>query len=129
AVLVMIQTAWAATPSNGAAVISRSPVVGQLALFSGGMLTLGLLYGVTRRYHYQVRKVQIPISGLPEAFHGLRIVQLSDIHSGSFDSPRAVSKGVEMAMGLKPDLILFSGDLVNNRAEEFKPYVEIFGRL
>ncbi|MGK6352201.1 metallophosphoesterase [Parapedobacter sp. DT-150] len=127
AVLLAVQAAWAATPNSG--VVSRSPAIGQLAMFSGGMLTLGLLYGVFRRYRYQVRTVQIPISGLPKAFHGLRIVQLSDIHAGSFDNPGAVSKGVDMAMALQPDLILFSGDLVNNRADEFKPYLDIFARL
>ncbi len=128
-VLVAVQTAWAATAASDAAVVSRNPVVGQLAMLSGGMLTLGLLYGVFRRYRYHVRTAQIPISNLPKAFHGLRIVQLSDIHAGSFDNPQAVGKGVEMAMALKPDLILFSGDLVNNRADEFKPYLDIFAKL
>ncbi|MBK1440249.1 metallophosphoesterase [Parapedobacter sp. ISTM3] len=129
AVWVVLQTAWSATPSSGTTNLSRSPIAGQLAMLSGGMLTIGLLYGVSRRYRYQVRTVKIPIRGLPKAFHGLRIVQLSDIHSGSYDNPDAVSKGVDMAMALRPDLILFSGDLVNNRAAEFKPYLDIFARL
>ncbi len=129
AVLATVQSAWAATASSSAFAVSRSPVAGQLAMLSGGLLTLGLIYGVFRRYRYQVRTVQIPITGLPKAFRGLRIVQLSDIHSGSFDNPEAVGKGVDMALALHPDLILFSGDLVNNRADEFKPYLDIFARL
>ena len=129
ALLTGLQTAWATTASSSAHTISRSPIAGQLAMFSGGMLTLGLLYGVSRRYRYQVRTAQIPINDLPKAFHGLRVVQLSDIHSGSFDNPDAVSKGVAMVMALKPDLILFSGDLVNNRADEFEPYLDIFAKL
>ncbi len=129
AVLFAAQTAWAATPISGAPTVSRSPIGGQLAMLSGGVLILGLLYGVFRRYRYQVRTVQVPITGLPKAFQGLRIVQLSDIHSGSFDNPQAVGKGVDMAMALNPDLILFTGDLVNNRADEFKPYLDIFARL
>ncbi|GGG89310.1 hypothetical protein GCM10007415_24320 [Parapedobacter pyrenivorans] len=129
AVSIGLQTAWSTPTSHSTFAFSRNPAVGQLAMLSGGVLILGLLYGVFRRYRYQVRSVQLPISGLPKAFHGLRIVQLSDIHSGSFDNPQAVSKGVDMAMGLNPDLILFTGDLVNNRADEFKPYLDIFARL
>ena len=129
ALLVAVQTTWAAIPISGALTVSRSVVAGQLAMLSGGVLILGLLYGVFRRYRYQVRTVQIPIRGLPKAFEGLRIVQLSDIHAGSFDNPQAVGKGVDMAMALHPDLILFTGDLVNNRADEFKPYLAIFARL
>lgn len=109
--------------------IARSPFIGQLAMLSGGLLFLGLLYGVSRRYRYQVRTVRVPISGLPEGFHGLRIVQLSDIHSGSFDNPEAVRRGVNQALALQPDLVLFSGDLVNNRADEFAPYLDIFAQL
>ncbi|PPL03948.1 hypothetical protein SAMN05444682_102556 [Parapedobacter indicus] len=129
AVFTGLHVAWAAPASAESTVISRSPFVGQLALFSGGLLFLGLLYGVSRRYRYQVRTVQVPIGGLPKAFHGLRVVQLSDIHSGSFDNPAAVRRGVDKVMALKPDLILFSGDLVNNRADEFEPYLDIFTHL
>lgn len=128
-VLLVVKTAWAATPTGQADGVSRSPLAGQLAMLSGGLLTLGLLYGVTRRYRYQVRRVQIPVQGLSDAFHGLRIVHLSDIHAGSFDHPQAVARGIEKAMALQPDLVLFSGDLVNNRADEFKPYLDIFARL
>lgn len=129
AVFTGLHTAWAAPASAENTAISRSPFVGQFAMLSGGLLFLSLLYGVSRRYRYQVRTVRIPVDGLPEAFHGLRIVQLSDIHSGSFDNPNAVRRGVDKAMSLAPDLILFSGDLVNNRADEFKPYLTIFAHL
>lgn len=107
----------------------RSPVVGLLVIVAGILLTFGLVYGVFRRYRYRVRNVQVAISGLPKSFHGFRIVQLSDIHSGSFDNPDAVTRGVDQAMALRPDLIVFTGDLVNHHAEEFKPYLEIFSRL
>jgi Predicted phosphohydrolases len=127
AAMLGLQRLWAS--DAGQIVLRRSPLTGQLAMLSGGILILGLLYGVFRRYRYRVRTVQIPIRGLPKAFHGLRIVQLSDIHSGSFDNPQAVRRGVDKAMALKPDLILFSGDLVNNRADEFEPYLDIFSRL
>ncbi|MFC3196730.1 metallophosphoesterase [Parapedobacter deserti] len=129
AVLVAVQAAGTAPPSDGMATISRSPITAQLAMFSGSLLTLGLLYGVSQRYRYRIRTTQIPIKDLPHAFHGLRIVHLSDIHAGSFDNPQAVAKGVGLAVALNPDLVLFSGDLVNNRADEFEPYLDIFARL
>lgn len=66
---------------------------------------------------------------LPPAFKGLKIIQLSDIHSGSFNNPSAVMRGVQMALDEKPDLILFTGDLVNNRATEMNNYTEIFSKL
>src|SRR5690606_61695 len=98
AVFTGLHMAWAVPALAESTVISRSPFVGQLAMLSGGLLFLGLLYGVTRRYRYQVRTVQVPINGLPKAFHGLRVVQLSDIHSGSFDNPAAVRRGVDKVM-------------------------------
>jgi len=124
-----LHMAWAAPPTVENPAISRSPFIGQLAMAAGSLLFLGLIYGVSRRYRYQVRTVRVPIGGLPKAFHGLRIAQLSDIHSGSFDNPAAVRRGVDKVMALKPDLILFSGDLVNNRADEFEPYLDIFAYL
>lgn len=71
----------------------------------------------------------MPLSSLPKAFRGLRIVQISDIHSGSFDDPEAVAEGVASIMQEKPDLILFTGDLVNDKAEEIVPYLEVFKAL
>jgi len=59
----------------------------------------------------------------------MRIAQISDVHSGSFDNPEAVSEGVAAIMREKPDLILFTGDLVNDRAEEIVPYKEVFNKL
>ncbi|GET29183.1 hypothetical protein SD074_13850 [Prolixibacter sp. SD074] len=95
----------------------------------GGALTSGLVYGMSNRYNYKLRRVRIPINGLPDEFKGLRIVQISDIHSGSFDDPEAVSQGVAAVMEEKPDLILFTGDLVNGRATEIVPYMEVFKAL
>ncbi|HZH96889.1 MAG TPA: metallophosphoesterase, partial [Flavisolibacter sp.] len=59
----------------------------------------------------------------------MRIVQISDIHSGSFTNKEGVRKGVDMIMALKPDLIVFTGDIVNNEAREIVPYLDIFARL
>jgi predicted MPP superfamily phosphohydrolase len=66
---------------------------------------------------------------LPQAFRNLRIVQISDIHSGSFNNKKGVLRGVEKALKLKPDVILFTGDLVNNKADEMEHYMDVFNQL
>jgi predicted MPP superfamily phosphohydrolase len=109
--------------------ISRSTFLKTLALIMGGVSISGFLYGITNRYNYQVKRVKISFRNLPNAFKGMKIVQISDIHSGSFDHHEAVLRGVEKVIEEKPDIIFFTGDLVNNKAEEVKPYMDIFSKV
>lgn len=90
----------------------------------------GMLYGITKgKYRYTVERVKLAFSNLPKSFDGLKVVQISDIHSGSFDSPEDVARGIRMVNDLNPDLILFTGDLVNSNKDEINPYLDIFGSL
>lgn len=109
--------------------ITRSVFLSRLALTLGAGVVVGFIHGITNRYKYQIKKVKIKFPNLPASFSGLKIVQISDIHSGSFDNPEAVNKGVQMALDLKPDIIFFTGDLVNDRSSEVKDYMPIFSRL
>lgn len=109
--------------------ISRSVFLSWLGFGIGGALISSLVYGFSNKYNYQVRRVPLSYSNLPEAFRGLKIVQISDVHSGSFDNKKAVEKGVQEILDLKPDLILFTGDLINDRATEMLGYEDVFGRL
>ena len=109
--------------------IPRSLFIKRMALITGGSMLGGLLYGMSNRYNYQVRNIKLNFKNLPASFRGLRILQISDIHAGSFDSHESVEKGVLKIMEQKPDIIFFTGDLVNNKAEEFNPYIELFSRL
>ncbi|TAD99949.1 MAG: metallophosphoesterase [Bacteroidetes bacterium] len=88
--------------------------------------SFGILSGA---HDYRVRQVKIKLPNLPSEFHGLKIGQLSDIHSGSFYNKTAVKGGVEMLIAQKPDLVFFTGDLVNNEASEMKNYTEVFGKI
>ena len=88
-----------------------------------------LLYGFSNKYNYKVKKLSLHFPNLPSSFKGLKIVQLSDIHSGSFTHKDAVQHGVEKIMALQPDLILFTGDLVNNEATEMDNYMDVFNQL
>src|SRR5690349_12302782 len=103
---------------NDAEGISRSAFLSWLGLALGGGLLGTLIYGFSNKYKYQVVRKQLQFPNVPDAFRGLRIVHISDIHSGSFTNKAAVAKGVEKILKEKPDLILFTGDLVNDRATE-----------
>ncbi|HTN16565.1 MAG TPA: metallophosphoesterase, partial [Chitinophagaceae bacterium] len=109
--------------------ISRSTFLSRVALALGAGAVAGFVHGITNRYRYQVKRVKISFPNLPTAFAGLKIVQISDIHSGSFDNPEAVNKGIQMALDLKPDLIFFTGDLVNDRSSEVGEYKPILSQL
>ena len=119
---------FSARPSGGEG-ISRSVFMQQLGLLLGATALGGFIYGLSNRYNYQVRKLSLRFANLPESFRGLRILQLSDIHSGSFDNEEAVLHGIQKAMAQKPDVILFTGDLVNNIATEIEPYKHLFAQL
>lgn len=109
--------------------ISRSIFLSWVGLAAGGGLFTSLVYGFSNKYNYRVKKLALSYPNLPGAFKGMKIVQLSDIHSGSFTDKRAVMKGVEKVMALNPDLILFTGDLVNDRAVEMDNYMDVFNQL
>lgn len=110
--------------------VSRRKFLGQLGLAVAAVPFTGFLYGMLKgKYDYKVRRVPLAFSDLPEAFDGFRIVQISDVHSGSFDNAAAVQRGLEMIMEVKPDVILFTGDMVNNVAEEIEPFMDMFSKL
>lgn len=109
--------------------VSRSVFLSWLGLAVGGSLFTSLIYGFSNKYNYKVKKVSLKYPNLPESFRGLKIAQISDIHSGSFTDKAAVQKGVEKVLALNPDLIVFTGDLVNNTADEMANYIEVFGQL
>jgi len=81
------------------------------------------------RHHYKVHGTTLRFVDLPEAFDGFKITQLSDIHAGSFTSRRGVEKGINLVNKQKSDLILFTGDLVNNQASEMEPWIDTFSKL
>jgi uncharacterized protein len=109
--------------------ISRSAFLSWLGLAFGGGLFSTFVYGFSNKYNYTVRKINLDFDNLPSSFKGLRIVQISDVHSGSFNNKEAVQRGIEKIMNEKPDLILFTGDLVNDRAVEMEKYADVFSQL
>ena len=109
--------------------ISRSVFLSWLGLATGGGLFGALVYGFSNKYNYDLKNVQLSFENLPMAFKGLKIVHISDIHSGSFTNKNNVRKGIELLMKQEPDLVLFTGDLVNDRATEMEDYMDLFAQI
>lgn len=105
----------------------RRKFITNIGLITAAIPFSGLIYGAIRgKYSYKVWEHSLKFKDLPVSFNGLRIAQLSDIHSGSLDNPEAVQQGLDELMQHKPDIILLTGDLVNNYATEIDEYLEIF---
>jgi uncharacterized protein len=110
--------------------ISRSTFLTKTAMIATAVPVLTMGYGIISGAHdYRVRRVKVKLPHLPSAFHGLRIGQLSDIHSGSFFNKTAVKRGVAMLLSEKSDIIFFTGDLVNNTANELDAYIDVFDQV
>ncbi len=122
----LVETVYAETPvSEGRRDFIRktSALIG---LFPMALMTWGIFRTAG---NFKIHRVNLRLSALPKAFRGLRIVQISDIHTGSFFSKDRMEEAVREIESLKPDLVIFSGDLVNNRSDECEPYVEILSRI
>lgn len=110
--------------------LSRSEFLSKSALIAGTLPIAVFSFGIISGAHdYRVRKRVITSGSLPKAFDGLRIVQVSDIHTGSFFNKTAVAGGVDMINQEKPDIVFFTGDLVNNQSDEAKPFLDIFSKI
>ncbi len=91
---------------------------------------ISMIYGITKgKYQYTVHKIEIKLPHLPEIFDGFKIVQISDIHSGSFDSKDKVLLGIDMINDLQPDIVCFTGDLVNSEKDEIIPFIDLFASI
>ena len=110
--------------------INRHEFLSQAALAVGAVPAATFAFGILSGAHdYQVEKISLKIPKLPSAFKGLKIAQISDIHTGSFFNKTAVKGGVEMLLREKPDVVFFTGDLVNNESKEVQNYFDVFNKV
>jgi len=109
---------------------ARSVWISEVALIIAAIPFLGLIFGLTGgRHHYKIHRETLFFDDLPDAFDGFTITQLSDVHSGSFTSVKGVQKGLDLVNKQNSDVILFTGDLVNNMASEMDPWIPAFAGL
>ena len=111
--------------------ISRKTFIARSSAGIGALTFSGLIYGVAKGAHdYKVHRTSVAFPNLPSGFKGLKIGQLSDIHSGSFWDIKAVERGIDLLLKEQPDIIFFTGDLVNTMANEMTPeIIALFARL
>ncbi len=109
--------------------MSRSAFIRKIGLGLGAVAFGTFFYGMTNRHKYDVKRLALKFKNLPKSFDGLKVVQISDIHSGSFTNKAGVQHGIDMINNLQPDLVLFTGDLVNNKSSEMLGYIDVFKQI
>lgn len=110
--------------------ISRLKFFNQLAIGFASLPFFGLIYGMVKGgFNYKVHTAKVILPNLPQEFNGLKVLQISDIHSGSFISTAPFERAVKMINDQKADIVFFTGDLVNDRSEEMKPFMEVFNKI
>ncbi len=108
----------------------RRKFISQFALGLAAIPFAGFIYGIIQgKYNYKVLKYQLSFKDLPDAFDGYTITQISDIHSGSFTNKEKIQYGVDLINQQKSDLLLFTGDIVNNKADEMDDWIDVFSQL
>lgn len=108
----------------------RRKFVSTMALGVASIPFLSILYGIYQgRYDFRVLKQTLFFEDLPDEFDGFTLMQISDIHSGSFDNPKKIQYGIDLINQQKFDLLVFTGDLVNNFAHEMDDWVEMFSGI
>jgi len=108
----------------------RSVLLSEVVLVLALVFVSIIIFGLTKgRHYYKVREEVLNFPFLPDAFDGFKITQISDIHSGSLSDVKGVNKGIQLANAQNSDLVLFTGDLVNNKATEMDPWIASFDTL
>ncbi len=110
--------------------ISRSGFIVRLGVVIAAIPFTALILGMIKgKYAYQVRKVALNLAKLPESFKGFKIIQISDIHTGSFMDKAPLERVVKIINDLKPDVVFFTGDLVNDLHREVIPFMDVLSQI
>ena len=108
----------------------RRKFVSQVALGLAAVPFLSLIYGMTvGKYNFKVIRQTLFFPDLPDAFEGFKVTQISDIHSGSFDNEEKIKYAIDLINEQESDLLLFTGDIVNAKADEMHPWIDIFSGI
>ncbi|WP_392348865.1 metallophosphoesterase [uncultured Polaribacter sp.] len=120
----------AVTSGNTMPLAGRRKFISQISLGLAAIPFVSFIYGIVQgKYNYKVLKYQLTFKDLPEAFDGFTITQISDIHSGSFTNREKIQYGVDLINEQKSDIMLFTGDIVNNKADEMDNWIAVFDKL
>jgi uncharacterized protein len=127
----LFRFAFSYIPTNtGTHNIGRLKFISTISIAVAAVPFLSLIWGMLKgAYDYQVKKVKLSIKNLPPEFEGFKIVQISDLHTGSFSETTHLNKAFDMILHQNADAIFFTGDLVNDRADETIGFEETYKRL
>jgi predicted MPP superfamily phosphohydrolase len=116
---------WIAGHSETGVMVSKIIIIAGSLVFV--FLFLAVLMGIFRgRFNFKVKKYNLSFPNLPASFNGLKIVQVSDFHIGSFiGNMKQVQRGVDLVNRENPDIIFFTGDLITIHADEVIPFIPI----
>ncbi len=118
------------TSSSLSEIPQRRLFISQLSILLASIPASALFFGMLRgKYNYKVIKHQLSFNRLPKDFNGFKIVHISDFHCGSFDNKEKLTYGIDLINKQKPDIILFTGDMVNNIADEILPWKSLISSL
>ncbi len=112
------------TKFSGFKIFSKTGIVAAFLFFV--IIIYGIFIG---RTNFEVSHVVVKSQKLPESFENFKIAQISDLHLGSFRDTNDVKKGLDLLMSQHPDMIVFTGDMVNNESMEAEIMIPIFKRL
>jgi predicted MPP superfamily phosphohydrolase len=117
--------------ASGGSEMTRRTFISKMALATGGVMLGSFLWGMTKgKYGWRILNNKLSFSNLPASFDGMKIVQISDLHLGSFkENFEPLEEAVQMINDLKPDYIFFTGDLVNETYKEAEPWVQVIKKL
>lgn len=108
----------------------RRKFISQVALGVAAIPLAGLLHGIFRgKYNFKVLNHVLYFEDLPASFDGIKVTQISDIHSGSFDDPAKIEYAVDLINAQPTDLLLFTGDIVNTLANEMDDWIDTFKKI
>jgi len=108
----------------------RRKFLSQITMMIASIPFGALLYGMYRgKYNYKVLSYELLFDDLPNSFDGFKVTHISDIHCGSFDNPERVKYGIDLINRQCSDVIMFTGDIVNNISKELIPWKDLFSSL
>ena len=119
---IVINNASSSTPAYDP---SRNKFLSQMGLVMAAIPFSAFIYGMVKgAYDYRVKRVTLRFPNLPKAFDGYKMLQISDLHTGSFNSTEPLKEAVQLINKQEADLVFFTGDLVNNVATELTSHID-----
>ncbi len=111
--------------------ISRADFLLQIGIIIAAIPFISIVFGIWKgRYNYKVERINLSFKNLPSAFNGLKIIQISDLHLGSFGKDSSKLKNaIDIINSLEADYVLFTGDIVNNIASEMEVFIPELSRI